>query len=200
MIFRHTVISREEYAEAFALILAGIGLFRLGFFTLQWRTRTYGVLIAAGYLIALPLTIWLASRIAAADFHRAVVSQMSGWAAWPRIPLALAHASVILLMVRAGALPWLTGRLAAVGRMALSNYLSASLIGSIVYCGYGFGLFGHVERWQLYITVAAIWAANLAWSKPWLERFNYGPAEWLWRSLVQWKLQPMRKGPIRDHA
>ena len=40
----------------------------------------------------------------------------------------------------------------------------------------------------------------LAWSKPWLDRFHYGPFEWLWRSLARWELQPMRKGRGRSRA
>jgi uncharacterized protein len=46
---------------------------------------------------------------------------------------------------------------------------------------------------MLYIVVVAIWALMLLWSKPWLERFHYGPLEWLWRSLARRKLQPMRR-------
>ena len=37
------------------------------------------------------------------------------------------------------------------------------------------------------------------WSKPWLDRFRYGPLEWLWRSLARLELQPMRK-PLPPEA
>jgi uncharacterized protein len=39
-----------------------------------------------------------------------------------------------------------------------------------------------------------MWLLMLAWSKPWLDRFAYGPLEWLWRSLARWRVQPFRKG------
>ena len=39
-----------------------------------------------------------------------------------------------------------------------------------------------------------MWALMLLWSKPWLDRFRYGPFEWLWRSLARMRLEPMRKG------
>ncbi|MDB5453156.1 MAG: hypothetical protein JWO33_1734 [Caulobacteraceae bacterium] len=190
MIFRHTVISRMEYVEAFGLILAGMGLFRLGFFTLKWPTRVYAGLIAAGYLVGVPITVYLAWRVTQARFDLAALQMMSVLSEAPRLLVAMAHASVILLMVRAGLFRSLIERLVAAGRMALSNYLASSLIGSIVFAGYGFGLYGHLQRWQLYIVVAGVWATCLLWSKPWMERFQYGPMEWVWRSLVQLKPQP----------
>ena len=85
----------------------------------------------------------------------------------------------------------LTRRIAAVGRMAFSNYLATSLLCTLLFYGYGLGWFGRLERWQLYPIVAVICAAMLLWSKPWLDRFAYGPFEWLWRSMARLKLQPI---------
>src|SRR3546814_6995191 len=62
-----------------------------------------------------------------------------------------------------------------------------------IFYGYGFGLFGHVDRWTLSLVCAGMWAVMLLWSKPWLDRFLYGPLEWLWRSLARGKPQPMRQ-------
>ena len=62
-----------------------------------------------------------------------------------------------------------------------------------IFYGYGFGLFGDVGRWTLYLICGGMWAAMLFWSKPWLDRFRYGPLEWLWRSLARGSLQPMRQ-------
>src|SRR3546814_4965676 len=54
-----------------------------------------------------------------------------------------------------------------------------------IFYGYGFGLFGHVDRWTLYLFCAGMWAVMLLWSKPWLDRFIYGPLEWLWSRLAR---------------
>lgn len=191
MILRHTVFSRLEYIEAFSLILAGMGLFRTGFFTLGLPTRIHAWMIALGLIIGIPLTAWMAWRIAGSGFDLATNFYFSAWSALPRLLVAAAYASVILLLVRYARLPSLIARLAAAGRMALTNYLASSLIGSLIFDGYGLGKFGYFERWQLYIVVLGVWAGCLLWSKPWLERFQYGPAEWVWRSLVQLKPQPM---------
>ena len=84
-------------------------------------------------------------------------------------------------------------RVAAAGRMAFSNYLGTSIAMTTIFYGYGLGLFGDVGRWALYLVCIGMWAVMLLWSKPWLDRFRYGPLEWLWRSLARGKLQPMRQ-------
>ena len=64
-----------------------------------------------------------------------------------------------------------------------------------LFYGYGGGLFGRLDRAELYLIVPAAWAVMLLWSKLWLDRYRYGPLEWLWRSLARGALQPMeRKG------
>jgi hypothetical protein len=52
-------------------------------------------------------------------------------------------------------------------------------------------LYGLPEYYQLYYIVAGVWVVNLLWSALWLRRFQFGPAEWLWRSLTYWKIQPL---------
>ena len=62
-----------------------------------------------------------------------------------------------------------------------------------LFYGWGLGLYGSLSRPELWLVVFAMWLLMLAWSKPWLDRFAYGPFEWLWRSLARWELQPLRK-------
>ena len=64
---------------------------------------------------------------------------------------------------------------------------------TFIFYGWGLGLFGQLGRADLWLVVIGAWVLMLAWSKPWLDRFNYGPFEWLWRSLARWKVQPMRR-------
>jgi uncharacterized protein len=113
-----------------------------------------------------------------------------------RVPMALSYIAILALIVKAGRARWITSRLCDVGRMAFSNYISHSIILSIIfYGGYGFGMIGKLERWQLYSVVLAIWCFNLTWSPIWLRHFQFGPLEWAWRSLTYWKRQPMRIRP-----
>ena len=87
----------------------------------------------------------------------------------------------------------LTRRLAAVGRMAFTNYFMQTLVCTAIFYGWGFGRFGMVERAGLLGIVVAIWVVQLAYSPVWLRHFRFGPMEWAWRSLTYWKLQPFRR-------
>lgn len=186
----------ETLWEAIAQMMIGVGLYRLGFFTLGWSNRAYGTMVGIGYLIGVPFSAWCAWTIVQTGFEPLQLGKYAYLAAIPRPLIALAHASALLLLVRSGALAWLVNRLAAAGRMALTNYLMTSIITAFVFCGFGFGLFGQLQRWQLYIVVAGVWALILLWSLPWMKRFQYGPFEWLWRSLARWKRQPfLRREP-----
>jgi uncharacterized protein len=59
--------------------------------------------------------------------------------------------------------------------------------------GYGLGFYGTMGRAELWLVVVAMWVLMLLWSKPWLERYRYGPLEWLWRTLARGDVQPMRR-------
>jgi len=76
--------------------------------------------------------------------------------------------------------------------VALTNYLLQSILRTTLFYGYGFGLFGQVNRVGLWMIVFVIWVFQLIISPSWLKYFRYGPAEWLWRSLTYWSRQPMR--------
>jgi uncharacterized membrane protein YeiB len=70
-------------------------------------------------------------------------------------------------------------------------FVTHSIVCTTLFYGYGFGAFGHVNRIGLAGIVLVIWIVQMLVSPIWLERFRFGPAEWLWRSLTYWKLQPM---------
>jgi uncharacterized protein len=83
--------------------------------------------------------------------------------------------------------------LAPVGQMALTNYLLESILCTLIFYGYGLALFGQVgAAWGIVLTVV-IYLLLIPLSHWWMKRFLYGPAEWLWRSLTYWKLQPMKR-------
>ncbi len=186
----------DTLPEAIGQMFVGMGLFQLGFFTLGWSTRAYRMMIAAGYLVGAPFTAWLSYRIWQSGFEPLTLHNLEVWQQAPRPFIALAHASVLLLIIRAGLFARLTDRLAAAGRMAFSNYLMTSIITNLLFSGYGFGLYGKLSRFEQLAVVLGVWAFILMWSKPWLARFHYGPFEWLWRSLVKWSPQPFVKTPL----
>ena len=76
--------------------------------------------------------------------------------------------------------------------MALTNYLSHTVICNTLFMGFGFGWVGELERYQIYYVVLAIWIFQLVASPLWLKQFRFGPVEWLWRSMTYGEKQPMR--------
>ena len=110
---------------------------------------------------------------------------------WASILLALGWVAFVMLLCKSGRLKWIERPLAAVGRTALSNYLFQTMICTTIFYGQGLGLFGRVSRVQQALFVAGIWVVQIVVSSLWMNRFRFGPAEWLWRSLSYWRMQPM---------
>jgi uncharacterized protein len=83
---------------------------------------------------------------------------------------------------------------AAVGRMALTNYLTQSLVIGFVLFGVGPGLAlaGKTGTTALSVIVVVAFLAQMGFSHWWLRRFAYGPAEWLWRASTYGNMPPMR--------
>ncbi len=82
--------------------------------------------------------------------------------------------------------------LAAVGKMALTNYVSQSVIGTLLFYGYGLNLLGEISTATATSLAIPIFLAQVLFSRWWLARFQYGPLEWIWRSLTYGRAQPMR--------
>lgn len=185
--------------ETLAYFLFGMAALRTGLLTGQWDRGRYIKWIVIGFGITWPAYGALAAWMIAGDFDLLTVTTATMVATVPIRPLGIvAWACLIVLLMRPGG--FLTTRIAAAGRMAFSNYLGTSLICTTIFYGYGLGWYGELSRAELYLVVAAIWALMLIWSKPWLERFAYGPLEWVWRSLSRGGLQTMKGGALAPPA
>lgn len=180
--------------ETLPLMMLGMALFRNGFLTGSWAASDYRRfawrLLPPGLLLTLAIA-WLQWR---SGFDYIVgVNAFMAWAGPGRLMMTVTYAALLVLLIRrADASAWLP-RVAAAGRAAFSNYLGTSIAMTTLFYGYGLGLFGDVGRWTLYLVCVVTWGLMLFWSKPWLDRFHYGPLEWLWRSLARGAWQPMRR-------
>src|SRR5262249_14919267 len=110
-----------------------------------------------------------------------------------RILLVMAHVSTIILLYKSRFAQSLFRRLEAVGQMAFTNYIMHSVICTLVFFGYGLNQYAEWQYYQLYFLVLAIWILQLIASPLWLHYFQFGPLEWLWRSLTYWRRQPFRR-------
>ncbi|MFB4167133.1 DUF418 domain-containing protein [Virgibacillus sp. JSM 102003] len=85
-----------------------------------------------------------------------------------------------------------------VGRMSLTNYITQSVICFILFYGIGFGLYGSVRPIVAMGIVAVVYSLQIVSSKWWLERYRFGPLEWIWRSFTYKEKQSLRKVKRRD--
>ena len=176
------------------LMLLGMVAFRLGYLSADRSAACYAKTIAVGYGLGLPLCAFSAFDLAAHGFDPLYVMRIGGLSNYVgSLFVALGHAGLVLYAVRRGWHARLARRLAAVGRLALTNYLLQSVVMTTVFYGYGLGLYGSLDRAPQMLLVALVLAAQLWLSPRWLARFRFGPAEWLWRSLSYGRLQPMRR-------
>ncbi len=179
------------FGDVAGMMLIGMALFKLRFLSAERSYREYALIACIGYGIGLAGTSAVALQKIASGFDPSRVMVLDTTYDVLRLALVLAHVSVVMMVCKSGALRWLTSRFAAVGRMAFTNYLTTSIICTLIFNGYGLGLFGALDRAQTYLVVLGVWTLQLVWSKPWLKHFHFGPFEWAWRSLTYWKPQPM---------
>jgi uncharacterized protein len=181
--------------ETLAYMLFGMAALKSGYLTGRWSDEEYRRAAVRGYAISLPfyvLLIWLIFR---SSFSVLALMTYSMAATVLIRPFMIAAVAALIIFVTRQR-GWLTQRIAAAGRAAFTNYLGTSIIMTGAFYGWGLGFFGELGRAQLWLVVIAMWVVMLAWSKPWLERFEYGPLEWLWRSLSRGSVQPMRRPAI----
>jgi uncharacterized membrane protein YeiB len=164
------------------------GLFVLGFALAQtgfaealerippWFTLGCAVVALACYLVVVSEPAELVGRWLGLLFSMA---------------MAAGYAAVFLLLLRSPAGSALSAVFAPMGRLALTNYLSATVLFVII--GSALGLRGSTDWGTAALLGAGILAVQAVWSPLWLRRFGYGPLEWAWRVATYWRPIPIRR-------
>lgn len=106
--------------------------------------------------------------------------------------LSAGYAAGVVLLVRSGRVPRLVHGLASAGRMALTSYLSQSILANLLFMGFGLALFGQLSRAELLLLAVVVFAAQVLFSVVWLRIFRFGPFEWVWRRLTYGRLSLRR--------
>jgi uncharacterized protein len=182
--------------ETLGLMLLGMASLRSGFLAGDWEPAQYRRVALAFLGVTIPAYALLAWAVYRSGFSPSAILGLSiGAATLLRPAMVIGYAALIILLTRRGGA--LVRRIAAAGRTAFTNYIGTSLIVTAFF--YGFGQFGRLGRAELWLVVLPVWALMLLWSKPWLDRYRYGPFEWLWRSLAHSEPQPMRVADLGPH-
>ncbi len=168
------------------LMMLGLGLYKTGILKGEARSGLYLALVAAG-MVSLVLIGWQNHVIVVEGFPYLKMLGLYGIAnSLLCLPVALCYASALMLIGRTAWGRILLHPLACAGRMAFTNYLTQSIVMTMIfYGGRGPGFYGQMNHAALWPFVVAIWTAQLILSVLWLRRFRYGPFEWLWRSLTE---------------
>lgn len=179
--------------ELLPLMFLGVALYRFGFFSGGFdpgKMRRWGWIgVIGGAILTFALGLFLKS----ADFgYYAMLAAFVGWSPIPQLMMVLGLAALMVEYTPAWT-GWLSERVRAAGRAAFTNYLGTSIVMIAVFQGWGLGLFGELNRPMLYLVTLFAWIVMLAWSKPWLDRYRYGPLEWLWRCLTYGKVFRLKR-------
>ncbi len=173
------------FFDIFGMMMLGMAFFRLGVLTLEARTRTYAAMTVGGYAVGLTVGIVEARWIMGHDFTALAYAQAGISYDLSRLAMTLGHLGLLMLFLRSGVLPFVRRSMAAVGRMALTNYLTHSVVALVIFVL--LKQWGAMERHQLYHIVFAVWAVQFVLSPIWLRHYHFGPVEWLWRYLTYGK-------------
>jgi uncharacterized protein len=109
------------------------------------------------------------------------------------IIMALGYIGAIVIISGYKMMHLLRSSLAAVGRLALSNYLLQSIIAGLIFKFYGFALYDQLNLSTVILILLAIFILQLVISVCWLKYYNYGPVEWVWRRLTYQKKIALRR-------
>lgn len=175
-------------------MLIGAACMRWGVFTGKLSNRAYALMGVLGYAIGLPL-VYFGYRDALAHDFDFVRLFLTGWN-WNYLGsafVAFGHIGALTLLFKSPLVSAVTSALAAAGRMALTNYLTQSVLCGAIFFGWGLGYWGSLSRTEVFGVVLGIWALQITWSLLWLSRFRMGPMEWLWRTMTYLKAPAMRR-------
>jgi uncharacterized protein len=181
--------------DAFVFMFIGMAFFKMGILQGEHPMKTYLVLAIAGLGIGLPISYLRIEPFIVYQFNNFEINKNTFFAFYDisRLFRSVGTFGLIMVVYKTGWFQKFFLLLRPVGEMAFTNYLMQSVICGIIFYGAGFGYFGRLQRYELYLIVGMIWIVQIIYSNIWMRYFCFGPMEWLWRSLTYWKRQPFRK-------
>jgi len=173
----------------------GMSFFKSGILTGQASAKIYWGLFIGGLGLGLILSYFRLQPLIDYKFNEFDITKnvLFQFYEISRTFRALGIFGLIMLLYKSGWFKWFFALLRPVGQMAFTNYLMQSLLVGLFFYGIGFGMYGKLQRYEIYYVVGATWLLQIIWSHIWLRFFRFGPLEWSWRSLTYWKRQPFLK-------
>lgn len=188
----------SRIAKVMGMFLIGFVIGRSDFYkNLQLQKKTVYTIISVGLVVGLVFNYFLASYMSSPISGEYYNLKLSGWYltiyyALGVVPLALTYVGLMMLSFQTKLGNRLLQLVAPVGKMAFTNYLMHSLIGNFVFLGAGLDMMGQVGPVFFTLFGITVFVFQIIFSTLWLNHFQYGPAEWVWRSLTYKKRQPFK--------
>jgi len=184
---------RYDVWDVLSMMLLGIALFKLNILSAEKSFTFYGLMALLSYGIGLIINYYeinliLKSNFSYMGFSKSYLTYYLG-----KTTVAMGHVASIMILCKLPILNWLKQSLAAVGKMALTNYVMHSVFAIFIFTGVGFGMFGKLQRHELLYVVFSIWIFQMIMSPIWLKYYQFGPLEWIWRNLSYQKKHAFRK-------
>ncbi len=187
-----------HFFDVLAFMFLGMAFFKLGILQGDYNIKIYGWMAFIGLSAGLSLSyLYLCpAMVNNFDNYEAIKYKSVELYELQRYVRSIGIFGLIMLLYKSNWVTCFFEWVRPVGRMAFTNYLSQSVICGLIFYGFGFGMFGRLELYEMYCIVLAIWVVQIICSHIWLRYFLYGPIEWLWRSLTYWEIQPMIKSRL----
>ena len=181
--------------DVLLFMFIGMAFFKMGILTGQASTKVYWGLCIIGLALGLTLS-WIRLQQEVQyqfNWYEYTKNVKFQYYELTRTLRAIGIFGAIMLLYKSGLFNWFFALMRPVGQMAFTNYLTQSILCGMFFNGIGLGMYGKLERYEVYIVVGVVWVIQIIWSHIWLHYFRFGPLEWAWRSLTYWKRQPFKK-------
>ncbi len=188
-----SVFFYNSWWDILMCMLLGIALLKSGFLEGKKPLALYLAIAIAGIGVGLYLNYLQLKTEYSTRFDVVTITQKLKFHYYDlrRLFQTMGYLCLLILLYKVNIFKKLFYLFAPVGQMAFTNYLSQSIITSIIF--YGMGWYGRLQRYEIYYVVAGIWIFQIIFSHIWLRYFLFGPFEWLWRSLTYLRKQPFVK-------
>ena len=184
----------DFFLRSLGMMLIGMAFYRKKVFSNSRKKSYYKKMSIYGFAIGIPMAIIGLLQ----NYHfnwewefSFLLGRLLNSVATPFI--AFGYIGLVMLWNRSNLFVTLQNRLQELGKIALSGYLIQSLLATTIFYGFGFGLFGKINRAEQLLFVVLIWTFILFFAQVWTYKFYYGPAEWIWRTLTYFRKIPLVK-------
>jgi uncharacterized protein len=161
-------------------MLFGFLLYKLNIIQGKKEISYYKKMSLFGFSLGLPLAIYSIYLLVSSNYDPSVLFISNIFNTLSVIPMVLGYIG-LLTILNLQLKDSISNRLRACGKMAFTNYITQTIFGVFILGAFGLDTF---SRSQLIVFVFLVWMIQISWSKPILDRFNYGPLEWFWRKLT----------------